>query len=280
MFNSLFSSGGYDILQMVRPIADILFLSIIFYFTYRLFGDVKSRLLFNFFLIVILTYIAASVLRLETLLWVLKGVVGWLIIGAFVIFQPELRSLIFKKNYALFLKPNKRIQNVLDFTVIQRSVEFLVKMHRGALFVFPRTVQLSSVISTRIEVDARLSAEILQTIFSHDTPLHDGAVILENNRLTYAGCYLPLEKSSNIIPELGSRHRAALSLTNNSDAIVLIVSEQNGAVSLACNGELFYDIGVEKTCQYAAKLLLGQNIEVSWIKNYVKTVASEIETQK
>lgn len=277
MFNGLFSLEGYDVLQMVRAVVDILLLSIIFYFAYKLFGDIKSRLLSNFLLVVVLTYIFASLLRLEALLWVFKGVIVWLIVGALVIFQPELRSLVFKKNYAWFLNPKKRFRNTLDFTIIKQAVKFFVKMRRGSLLVFPRTVQLSSVISTRIEVDACLSAEILQTIFSHDTPLHDGAVILESNRLTYAGCYLPLEESSNIAPELGSRHRAALSLTNNSDAIVLVVSEQHGSVSLAYNGELFYDIGVEKACQYAEKLLRGESIEISWTKDYAKTVVDNTE---
>ncbi len=271
MFYGLFSLEGYDVFQIVRGAADIILLSIIFYFAYKLFGDVKSRLLSNFLLIIVLTYVVASLFRLEALLWVLKSIVVWLVVGALIIFQPELRSLVFRKNYARFLKSHKKFHNVVDFDVIKQAAQFLVKMRRGALFVFTRNVQLDSVVNTRVEIDARLSAEILQTIFSHDTPLHDGAVILENNRLSYAGCYLPLEESSNIATELGSRHRAALSLTNNSDAIVLVISEQRGAVSLAYNGELFYDIGIERASEYAAKLLNGQTIEISWIKDYTKT---------
>ena len=280
MFYSLFSLEGYDVLQVIRAVVDIILLSIVFYCAYKLFGDVKSRLLSNFLLIIILIYVVASLFRLEALLWVLKGVLVWLVVGVLVIFQPELRSLVFRKNYAWFLRSRKQFHNTVDFPVVKQAVQFLVKVRRGALFVFPRTIQLDSVVTTRIEVDARLSAEILQTIFSHDTPLHDGAVIIDKNRLMYAGCYLPLEESSNIVSGLGSRHRAAVSLTNNSDAVVLVISEQNGSVSLAHNGELFYDIGVDKACQYVGQLLHGQAIEISWAKDYTKTVIRNTELQE
>lgn len=276
MFNGLFSSGAVlQLAQTLRPIADVLALSFVFFFVYRFFSGVNSRIFINLVLIIVLMYGAAAVLRLNAVLWVFDGILTWFIIGVLVVFQPELRSLISKTGYSRLFssgrpgsKKNRRGADLPDFALIRQAVQFLVRVRRGALLVFPRGMPLESIINSSIELDAKLSAELLETIFSHDTPLHDGAVVVAGSRVQSAGCYLPIEGGSDIPPELGSRHRAALSLTRSCDAVVLVVSEERGTVSIACDGEIFYDIGIANACDYAAKLLSNEHIEISWIRDY------------
>ena len=224
---------GSDILQYIRIGLDIGLLSILFYIIYRLFRVVKIPLLFRQIGLIVFTYIIATLLNLEAVLWVLQNILGWVVIGGIVIFQSELRALVFRSDYIRFFRGTKKKHDVPNLSVITDAILYLQKYRRGALLVFQRNVELEHIVESTVKLDAALSAELIQTIFSHDTVLHDGAIIIQGNIISHAGCFLPINKSSGVY-DLGSRHRAALGLSQNSDAIILVLSEEktNSIVSV------------------------------------------------
>ena len=125
---------------------------------------------------------------------------------------------------------------------ILNACNILVEKKRGALIIFPRHTDIKSVLDSGTRLNADLSSTLLLTIFDHDTPLHDGAAVIEAGRISYAACYLPLSEQTGIKASFGTRHRAALGLAENSDAIALVVSEETGAISLAYNANIYYDL--------------------------------------
>lgn len=125
---------------------------------------------------------------------------------------------------------------------ILNACNILVEKKRGALIIFPRHTDIKSVLDSGTRVNADLSSTLILTVFDHDTPLHDGALVIEGGRITYAACYLPLSEQTGIKASFGTRHRAALGLAENSDAIALVVSEETGAISLAYNANIYYDL--------------------------------------
>ena len=135
------------------------------------------------------------------------------------------------------------------------ATEVLSYRRRGALIVFVRNVGQKNIVETGTRLDAQISSPLLLTIFSHDTALHDGAVVIDEGKLVAAGCFLPLSEQQDIRRSFGTRHRAALGLAEESDAIVLIVSEESGAVSLAYDANLFYNLGVDEVRRRLTELL-------------------------
>lgn len=247
--------------KFYRIVLDIFLLSSIFYFLYRLFKTVKMPLLFNQIGLLLIFYVVASLLGLETVLWILKSVFGWIVIALIIIFHPELRALVMHTDYAQLFRREKKTLAVPDFQIITQAIEFLISVKRGALFIFPREIELDHIILSKVEINADLSSELIETIFSHNTVLHDGALIINKNKIVQAGCFLPIERSNTVLYGLGSRHRAALGLSQNSDAVVLVLSEEYGSVSLVFDGEILYDIGIEKCCIYIEQLLIEGKID-------------------
>ncbi|MBO4732149.1 MAG: diadenylate cyclase CdaA, partial [Spirochaetaceae bacterium] len=162
-----------------------------------------------------------------------------------IIFQPELRKLFLQLGQTRFTRfkaeeQDKTIEYVLD------AAEFLSERRRGMLVVFTRRTGLKDVAVTGTEINALVSSSMLITIFGHDTPLHDGAVLIQNDKIIAAGCFLPLSEQYDIKKTFGTRHRAALGLSEQTDAVVLVVSEETGALSLAYDSKLYYDLSREQ----------------------------------
>jgi len=139
---------------------------------------------------------------------------------------------------------------------IMGALELLSTRRRGALLVFPRRVGVKNIVQTGTVLNAELSTNLLTTVFFDGTPLHDGAVVIEGERLTAAGCFLPLSERENVMSEFGARHRAALGLAEESDAIVVVVSEENGAVSIAHDGNIRYNLPLPEI-EKELRFLLG-----------------------
>lgn len=135
-----------------------------------------------------------------------------------------------------------RRRPAIRLTVCSMHATFWSTKKRGALIVFPRRMGIKNIIDTGTRVDADISTSLILTVFDHDTPLHDGAMIIEDGRIAAAGCYLPLSEQTDIRKSFGTRHRAALGLAEESDAVVIVVSEETGAISLAYNANLYYDM--------------------------------------
>ena len=187
-----------------------------------------------------LVYGAAVLFRLSTLQWLLNILAPGLFIAVIIVFQPELRKIIMRLGQGELFRPDRKPRLGLLEAVIT-ATEILSREKRGMLAVFPRRTNIRHIVETGTRLNADISSSLIVTIFLHDAPLHDGAMIIQNNRIVAAGCFLPLSEQSDIKKSFGARHRAALGMSEQSDAVVLVVSEENGAISLAYDGKIYYD---------------------------------------
>jgi diadenylate cyclase len=177
-------------------------------------------------------------LRLDTLDWIIKNITTSLFITVIVVFQPELRRLItqFGQRY-WFIAGNTKEAFPLDELVT--AIFSMSGEKVGSLIVIERNTSLDSYIESGVEINAGISEELIRTIFFPPTPLHDGAVIIRNGKIAAAACYLPLSDSTQLKKQTGSRHRAALGISEETDALVLVTSEETGSISVMVNGKMY-----------------------------------------
>ncbi|MFM7339314.1 MAG: diadenylate cyclase CdaA, partial [Bacteroidota bacterium] len=206
---------------------------------------IAVRILLGFILMLIVSFITQS-LNLKALNWILRAIADIWLIAFIILFQPEIRRVLLlvtrTKLFRVIVKRN--LSQTLDHIV--EAVKELSDRHVGALLVFPRSQNIKMTIDTGIPIQALVSSELLLSLFNPKSPLHDGAVIIENDMITAAKCVLPLSTMSrNDLGNLGTRHRAALGLSEQSDAVIVIVSEETGAISLAREGHLTQQVGIK-----------------------------------
>ncbi len=233
-------------LTLIR-ITDVLDISIMSFAIYKLLSLVRSTRAENILkgiVIFILALWLSSLLNLRGINYILSYVVEWGVLALFVVFQPELRrglEQLGSKNIRLlrFLTPEQRsteLEKAIDQTVV--ACTEMSRSRTGVLIVFERSLVLNDMLRSGTELDARVSSELLKNIFFVKAPMHDGAVIIRNGRILGAGCMLPLSKNVNLSRDLGMRHRAGIGMSENSDAVVVIVSEETGSISVAIGGML------------------------------------------
>jgi diadenylate cyclase len=231
--------------DFILPVIDIALLSYLLFKVYEILEETRAVQLLRGAVILALVYAMAWFLRLSTLLWILETIAPGLFIGVAIVFQPELRS-IFARIGQRELFRGKTRQKPLQVDAVLNAAEVLSSNHRGALVVFGRKTGLKNIIDTGTRINAELSSALILTIFGHDGPLHDGALLIQDGRLAAAGCFLPLSNQPDIRRSFGTRHRAALGLAEETDAVVLAVSEETGALSLAYDANIFYDLEEEE----------------------------------
>lgn len=236
------------------PLLDIGILAFLIYKTYELLLVTNALPVLRGLLFLGGLYLLAFVLGLSTLRWILSFLAPGLVLGVFVIFQPELRRIFTRLGQGQVFGLGARRYS-LDIDAVLNAMEVLSAARRGALIVLSRSMSLRNAIETGIRLDAELSSSLLITIFGHDTPLHDGAVVIEKGRVVAAACFLPLSEQPQARRAFGARHRAALGLAEQSDAVVLVVSEETGALSLAYESKLLYDLSPEDLRAILAELL-------------------------
>ena len=242
------------IMDAVRPVIDIGILAFIFYKAYVLVIKTNGLQLLWGAIIMGLAYVIAIAFKLETLLWLLNIIAPGLLVCFAIVFQPESRKCFLKIGQReWFSYGNRSKHTYVDSVLI--AAESLSKMRRGMLVCFLRYNNLSEIIESGIRINADLSSQILVTIFGHDTPLHDAACIIQNGRILAAGCFLPLSEQYDIKKTFGTRHRAALGLSEQSDAVILVVSEETGAISLAYDSRLQYDLSEQDLRKKLEELL-------------------------
>ena len=235
----------YKIYDYIRPVLDIGILSFLFYKAYELIMKTNALQIVKAAIIVALSYALAFLLHLETLLWILQTLAPGLLVCFAIVFQPELRKIFLKLGQGNWFALGSRSKHTYVDSVLI-AAETLSKQRRGMLTVFLRHTKLDDIINTGTKLNADLSSGLLITIFGHDTPLHDGACIVQGGKLVAAGCFLPLSEQYDIKKTFGTRHRAALGLSEVSDAVVLVVSEETGAISLAYDSKLHYDLTMDE----------------------------------
>ncbi len=235
-------------------IGDIVDILIVAYLIYKIIiwiKDTRAWALFKGVVVIFSAAVIAYVFQLNTVWWILSNTISVGIIAVFVVFQPEFRRALeqlgrgrFFSNFMIFDEQREREESISTGTIeaIIKAVEHLADSKIGALIVIERNVKLGEYERTGIKIDALVTAQLLINIFQPNTPLHDGAVIIKNNRVSAATCYLPLTDSLEISKELGTRHRAALGISEVSDAITIVVSEETGIISVTDSGSLIRNI--------------------------------------
>lgn len=229
----------------VFDIIDILVIAFLIYKAIEFLRETRAGQLAKGIIVLVVVYLLAKLFDLAVLRWVLTVVFNSAIIALAVIFQPELRRMLERIGQINVgqnqLLDSEEEREKIAVDSICKAAGSMKESKTGALIVFERKTQLGDIINTGIVIDAKPSVSMVCNIFYPKSPLHDGAVIVRDGRLYAAGCILPLTQNNSISSTLGTRHRAAIGMTENSDAIVLVVSEETGNISIAYNGKITRD---------------------------------------
>ena len=237
----------------ILDVFDILIVAFILYRVYKMLENTRAITLTRGLLILLLLAIITSWLELHVINWLLQKIVTLLFVALPIVFQPELRRALehigeggfFKRSMLLNYEEACSLVSELD-----KAVTKLSSTKTGALIVLERNMGLNDICASGIKIDGIVSAEFLLNVFIPNTPLHDGAAIIRGNRLIAAGCLLPLTDDRSLSTELGTRHRAAIGLSEQCDAVVVIVSEETGTISVAEAGRIYRHLDSEQLKQY------------------------------
>jgi len=241
IMNFLDLSGPLDI---IRVLVEISLVSYIVYKVIQMVRETRAIQLVKGILFILILSRVSEILGLKTVAFLLQGAIQLFGFGMIVLFQPELRRALEKLGSSglqdILVKKDdeERLKTIAAIEAIVKACASCAENYIGALIVIERDTKIGDIVNTGTRMDAALSAELLVNIFTPKTPLHDGAVIIRNNIITAAACYLPLTQNAGLSRDLGTRHRAALGITEVSDAIAIVVSEESGKISYAHNGGL------------------------------------------
>ena len=260
--SELFSSlSSADYLKMM---AETAILTYIIYKLYVAVAETRAKEIAVFLLGVVVLYGFSYVLDLKVILTLLKFLLVPIVMFLGVFYAPELRRSFSGSRRRGIFRSSQTSASQLDSVL--NACANLVTKKRGALIIFPRHTDLKSIYETGTKLNADLSANLILTIFDHDAPLHDGGCVIQGGKCTYAACYLPLSKQTSIQDTFGTRHRAALGLSEESDAVILIVSEETGAISLAYNANIYYDLDTDRIKSMLIMLLSGKDMALTEIQ--------------
>ena len=258
-FLTQFSSiGFFDIL-------DIAIVSVVFYYIYRFVRDRRAGKLAVGILLVFVAMMVSNLLGMQVLSFLIGNIVQVGMLGVVILFQSELRAFLEKVGGPSFIsRSRKKDKKYMSETVrcidaVVEAVSDFSAEKTGALIIFERTTKLGDVIKTGTVIDALPVAYMIKNIFFNKAPMHDGALIIRGNRLYSAGCFLPLSTNPEIIKDLGTRHRAGIGMSENSDAIVVIVSEETGVISVALDGHLTRHYDAAQLRKLLLRLMLSEN---------------------
>ena len=257
MFDVLAELSVYDYLRLF---AEIAVLTVVIYRIYIAIADTKATEVIGVLAAAVVAYLLCLVLRLDVLTAIIRMLAVPFLMLICVFYQPELRRA-FSSSFtrkSRFFRSQQTTGDQIDS--ILNACNILVEKKRGALIVFPRHTDIQSILDSGTKLNADLSSTLILTIFDHDTPLHDGACVIQGGRITYAACYLPLSEQRNIKATFGTRHRASLGLAEESDAVILVVSEETGAISLAYNANIYYDLSSDTIKKTLLKLLSFRDV--------------------
>ena len=238
-----------DILTILRKIVDISLVWLIFYYILKnIKNNVKLSLIFKGLLIIIVLKIASEVFGFITVGYLLDYIIQWGPVAVIIIFQPEIRTILEQLGRNQLLGRHKTLtvdeREHLVYELVS-AIDYLRKDRIGALIVIERDVSLGNYIDKAKKIYADLTSDLLVAIFYEGNPLHDGGVIIQGDRITCAGAVFPTSSSPKINRRLGTRHRAALGLAEETDAICIVVSEETGRVSIALKGDMLYNLTLD-----------------------------------
>ncbi|MCL2758789.1 MAG: diadenylate cyclase CdaA [Treponema sp.] len=244
----------YSIYDFIRPVLDVALLAFLLYKGYELLEKTQALPLVKGAGFLALVYGIAFLFNLTTLRWVLTMIAPGLFIAIAIVFQPELRKIFMRLGQTDFFRPNAAVHTGKLDAVIT-ATELLSQKRRGMIIVFPGKINLKHIIETGTKINAEISSGLITALYEFDGPLHDGAMVIQGGKIAAAGCFLPLSERQDIRKNFGTRHRASLGMAEQSDAVVLIVSEETGAISLAYDAKLYYDLSSAEVTRKLMELL-------------------------
>ena len=260
-------------------VTDIIDIPIVAFVAYKILGFIResrAEQLVKGLLVLVAAFFLSDWFQLHTLNWILKGTMTVGIIALIVVFQPELRRGLEYMGRSKIIKPVfgkvDKVKAKMIVTEFAEALETMSTDKTGALIVIERETALEDICETGTIINADISAELIVNLFYEGSPLHDGAVIVRGDKLYSAGCVLPLTQNKNLSKDLGTRHRAGIGITENSDALVLVVSEETGIISIAEDGKLdrFLDIKTVEKILLSVYINKGNDKPVSGIKSTIK----------
>lgn len=276
----VFFSSGANILSSIR-LADYIDIAIVAYLIYQIakfFKDTRAVQVLKGIVFLMVFVQLSKIFKLNTLNFILQNMMQVGLLAVFVLFQPEIRSALArvgKSGVSLFNfegdEASSPTHKMID--AITSSAKSLSEKKIGALIIIEQGTKIGDIIGTGISLNADVSSELLNNIFYPKAPLHDGAVIIGDGRVKAASCFLPLSQNDSLESELGTRHRAGLGITESSDCISVIVSEETGKISLACNGGLTRNLSPAVLKEALSKLLLkDENQKQTNLKKMVRKI--------
>ena len=281
IFNAIYATLNQVIYAVrhirVFDILDILIIAYIIYKAISFFRESRAGQLVKGIIVLFVVYIIADWWNLVTVQWMLSKVMNSVLLAAVVIFQPELGRILENVGKTKFSRDrfldNDKDEVSESIDKIAKVAGFMSEKRIGALIVFERTTQLGEIVNTGTHIDAAVSVSIVNNIFFPKSPLHDGAMIIREGRILAAGCILPLTQNDTLSSQLGTRHRAAIGMSENSDAVVLVVSEETGIISIVEGGKITRNYNSVTACTELRRLLIAdtdgekQNSIISVIKS-------------
>jgi diadenylate cyclase len=238
-----------------RPALEIFILAVAIYLATRFVRGTRGwPVVIGFTILLLATTLIAALLKLEVLSWLLGNASFVLILGAVIIFQPEIRRMLGELgNLPLFSTVREQRENI---EVVVGTCERLAEVRIGALIAIEQSIQLYEAVESGIVIDCEATPEMLETIFFPNNAIHDGGVILKGDRIAYAACIFPLTQRSDLNKSLGTRHRAALGLSEETDAPIVVVSEESGNISYAYKGQLVRGISIEELRSFLTSVIV------------------------
>jgi len=229
-----------EILKQIRwlDVLDIVFVAIVLYRLLLIIKGTKAAQMLIGLGVLLLASLLSGYLELYTMNWIIQSFWAQIVIALIVLFQPEIRRALAQMGEARFLQAFTSAEELKSLDEIVKAAVALANRKIGALIVIERDTSLKDFVEIGTPLDARVSKEIILSIFHPTSPIHDGAIVIRGNRIVAAGCFLPIALSTEVSKALGTRHRAGVGLTEETDAIAIIVSEETGTISMAIGGKL------------------------------------------
>ena len=258
-----------DIPGLWRPALEILILAVLIYFAFKFVRGTRGwPVVIGFVVILLALALVTTTLKLEVLRWMLGSASVFIVFGALVIFQPEMRRMLAELgNLPLFASANEQRESI---EVIIQTCERLADIKIGALIAVEQSIQLQEAVESGIKVDCDVTPEMLETIFFPNNAIHDGGVIIKGDRIAYAACIFPLTQRSDLNKSLGTRHRAAIGLSEETDAVIVVVSEESGMISYAHKGQLTRGVTPEELRAFMTAIILRptKNGGLKWLRRF------------
>ncbi|MEH7377165.1 diadenylate cyclase CdaA [Neobacillus drentensis] len=251
--------ADFELWKYLASIVDIVLVWYVIYKLINVIRGTKAVQLLKGILVILLVRVVSEFLGFQTLSWMMEQAITYGFLAIIIIFQPELRRALEQLGRGKFFSRSSNLDDEdpeKTVEAIVKATEYMAKRRIGALISIERETGMGDYIETGIQLNSNISSELLINIFIPNTPLHDGAVIIQKNNVAAAACYLPLSESPFISKELGTRHRAALGISEVTDSVTVIVSEETGHISLTMNGELHRAINTEQLKELLTSELL------------------------